>query len=622
MNNKDLENNLVPVGLDEDEKSCNKGNEDQGDALTLTPPSPSKGQEKSLIPLGLDEDENGCQRNNNDPGDALTATPTSPSTSNHSRCSSKEGRHSASSRSSAGAFSIAPPPSLQNVVSGSTISSASHHDDSVGGNDEGSNNDDGLGDNNNDGVGSNDDNNEMTHYVTEATRVDDFVTTDAKPISPALLFASTKIGKISLALALVILLALTISFSLVFSNGGGGNGQEKKVVLSLEERERVATELWQNVSLLVLNDQNETELSPSSPAVGTPQYQAIEWMTHVDKVEPLTAQRYALAVMYFSTGGVDGWLQQKEFLTATEHECNWNGALLCEAAASDDNDQKQVTGLLMPANNLTGSIPIELFTGLPRLEQIVLDENAFTGTLPTILSGATSELSSTKKTNPHMRQLRISNNLLTGAIHRSVLEYHPNLESLDLSLNEISGTIPSEVGKLSNLTSLQLYSNVFTGLVPQSLWALTKLQVIILYQDKRLALPTIPPAIANMTDLTHFSVARMNNTGTIPSELGLLTKLTTLELGANSFTSTLPEALGQLTNLVRLTVSHNSITGTVPTSILQWSNLNQLYLHNTKLSGSLEFMCDAQAAGVIGPLQDFRADKGEVACSCCTCCDT
>ena len=67
--------------------------------------------------------------------------------------------------------------------------------------------------------------------------------------------------------------------------------------------------------------------------------------------------------------------------------------------------------------------------------------------------------------------------------------------------NGLNGTIPSELGNLSNLTYLHLGSNSLTGTIPSELGNLTKLTAIYLYSNAL--------------------------TGTIPSELDSLTKLTT-----------------------------------------------------------------------------------------------
>ena len=45
----------------------------------------------------------------------------------------------------------------------------------------------------------------------------------------------------------------------------------------------------------------------------------------------------------------------------------------------------------------------------------------------------------------------------------------------ELYKNEITGTIPQELGKLKNLISLDLYNNNITGAIPESLGNLKSL---------------------------------------------------------------------------------------------------------------------------------------------------
>ena len=47
-----------------------------------------------------------------------------------------------------------------------------------------------------------------------------------------------------------------------------------------------------------------------------------------------------------------------------------------------------------------------------------------------------------------------------------------NLTQLNLSENELNGTIPNEIANLINLKILQLTNNNFTGIVPQTVYDL------------------------------------------------------------------------------------------------------------------------------------------------------
>ena len=55
-----------------------------------------------------------------------------------------------------------------------------------------------------------------------------------------------------------------------------------------------------------------------------------EWMANVDSALDLSTvepdrflQRYALVVLYFSTGGEESWTNQAMFLTPDRRECDW-----------------------------------------------------------------------------------------------------------------------------------------------------------------------------------------------------------------------------------------------------------------------------------------------------------
>jgi Leucine-rich repeat (LRR) protein len=55
---------------------------------------------------------------------------------------------------------------------------------------------------------------------------------------------------------------------------------------------------------------------------------------------------------------------------------------------------------------------------------------------------------------------------------------------LDLSLNNISGELPNQLGTLSNLTYLVLSGNKLTGKIPSWVWALRKLFILELRGSK------------------------------------------------------------------------------------------------------------------------------------------
>ena len=78
---------------------------------------------------------------------------------------------------------------------------------------------------------------------------------------------------------------------------------------------------------------------------------------------------------------------------------------------------------------------------------------------------------------------------------------------------------------------------------------------------------SIPPEIGSLTNLRHLYLYNNQLTGSIPSEIGKLTNLTHLYLDNNQLTGSIPSEIGNLTNLTELMLSGNQLTGIIPDEI-------------------------------------------------------
>jgi hypothetical protein len=116
----------------------------------------------------------------------------------------------------------------------------------------------------------------------------------------------------------------------------------------------------------------------------------------------------------------------------------------------------------------------------------------------------------------------------------------------------LTGTIPPEIGCLTNLTYLSLYNNQLTGL--------------------------IPPEIGCLTNLTYLSLSYNQLAGLIPPEIGNLTNLTYLLLYNNQLTGSIPSEIGNLTNLNLLYLWNNQLTGEIPPEVCDLIESNNLYI--------------------------------------------
>ena len=146
------------------------------------------------------------------------------------------------------------------------------------------------------------------------------------------------------------------------------------------------------------------------------------------------------------------------------------------------------------------------------------------------------------------------------------------VQRLDLSFNGLSGSIPAELGNLTNLQWLNLWNNDLSGSIPAELGNLTNLQWLNLLGNDLSG--SIPAELGNLTNLQGMYLYQNRLSGTIPAELGNLTNLRVLELRQNRLSGTIPAELGNLTNLRVLGLNGNELNGMLPSSL---TNLHQLF---------------------------------------------
>ncbi len=98
---------------------------------------------------------------------------------------------------------------------------------------------------------------------------------------------------------------------------------------------------------------------------------------------------------------------------------------------------------------------------------------------------------------------------------------------------------------------------------------------------------SIPPEIGNLTNLNYLGLYLNQLTGSIPPEIGNLTNLTWLDLGNNGLTGSIPPEIGNLTNLTHLNLRYNQLNGKIPESIcdlkINWSSTWSFTTYNNQL---------------------------------------
>ncbi|XP_057772770.1 putative receptor-like protein kinase At3g47110 [Salvia miltiorrhiza] len=178
-----------------------------------------------------------------------------------------------------------------------------------------------------------------------------------------------------------------------------------------------------------------------------------------------------------------------------------------------------------------------------------------------------------------------------------------------LSQNQISGTIPDDMGKFVELQDLRVNNNRFLGMIPSSIGRLRNLQFLDLSgNDFSSRIPStignlslllymylsynnlgsfIPSSIGNCQKLLELNLSRNGLTGSLPKEVVSIPSLRSMDLSQNQLNSTLPAEIGSLKNLEYFNVSRNGLVGSVPNSVGGCVKLEFLDLQGNSLRGNI-----------------------------------
>jgi|GEM_PF-2514592 len=182
----------------------------------------------------------------------------------------------------------------------------------------------------------------------------------------------------------------------------------------------------------------------------------------------------------------------------------------------------------------------------------------------------------------HVIMLDLSFNNLTGTIPVNIGDLEA-LQLLNLGLNNLSGTIPASLGDLSNLVELLLLSNDLQGTIPEELGALSNLRLLRMANNQLEGI--IPESLGNLTNLDGLYMGGNYLTGTIPDTLRNLQELSHLDLGSNFLSGGLAAWWGELTDLVTLNLNNNALMGNIPPEMSYLTQLQFLSLSGNSLSG-------------------------------------
>lgn len=148
----------------------------------------------------------------------------------------------------------------------------------------------------------------------------------------------------------------------------------------------------------------ETVPTLSLPLTG-PQSEAFEWLLiWIDRDPALPPrehilQRFALATLYYSTGGDISWKNRGDWLRSNVDECNWLGvSCLTTTGGVAQQDSRindgtasfrKVDGIRLSSNGLVGTLPEELSL-LTNLVSLRAENNTLQGEIPSTIGALTN----------------------------------------------------------------------------------------------------------------------------------------------------------------------------------------------------------------------------------------
>jgi len=216
------------------------------------------------------------------------------------------------------------------------------------------------------------------------------------------------------------------------------------------------------------------------------------------------------------------------------------------------------------------------------VKSLVIYWNNLTGTIPPEIGNLSS-----------LEELTLAVTPIGGEIPKEIGQLK-NLKILHFDRLELTGNIPSEIGDLTQLESLILYSNLLDGSIPSEIAQLNNLMVLNLSANPIIG--EIPIEIFSMINLQELSLdgltsfnSELGLTGPIPKEIGNLINLKKLSLANNKLIGNIPDEIGNLLQLEELALWFNRLEGNIPITIGKLSNIKSISISRNKMSGTIPF---------------------------------
>lgn len=243
-------------------------------------------------------------------------------------------------------------------------------------------------------------------------------------------------------------------------------------------------------------------------------------------------QRFHLVAFYYFAGG-DQWHRKDDWLSYDTQECDWfsqhyNDSIVQYDSYAPCDGESHLIKLSLNSNNLQGPSP-DFRNLFPFLQTLDVGNNlmhgpppdAFVSTLEVyVIANNRFEgqfLGNNRFDSTNLRVVQMQNNQLYGHNYGPNFALLSNLERMDLSNNHFDEILTSNLGQCKKLTHLLGGGNRFRGTIPTEVGLITNLRQM---------------------DFSHNTKVH----GPIPSELGMLTALELCNASGTAIRGPVPDA--------------------------------------------------------------------------------
>ncbi|GLT51973.1 hypothetical protein SLA2020_253420 [Shorea laevis] len=243
------------------------------------------------------------------------------------------------------------------------------------------------------------------------------------------------------------------------------------------------------------------------------------------------------------------------------------------------NNNSLHKGLHVALKNLTSLVVLDL------------GENKFSGNLTSMVGGEIN--------NHSLKVLRLRKNLVFGYIPLELCSLS-QMQILDLADNNLTGRIPPCFGKfpiMVNATQL-IYDfddvswdkaplmEVVKGRYLEYKRTTLRLEISIDLSSNNL-IGSIPEELIFLKDLHNLNLSWNHLSGKIPEKIGQMENLESLDFSKNGLSGMIPNSMSNLTKLSHLNLSYNNLSGPIPTGYqLQTLEDPTMYAGNPQLCGA------------------------------------